>query len=226
MSYGRNSSSSSSSSGGYGGGGGSQTAVGKIDLQAVKTWIYPTNYPVRQYQLQICEKALFLNTLVCLPTGLGKTLIAAVVMYNYYRWFPSGKILFMAPTRPLVSQQMSACRDIMSLPMEDTTHLEGSIAPERRAQLWKEHRVIFCTPQTAYNDLKDLKIDPHSIVCVVIDEAHKATGGYAYTNFIELLSQYQSQYRVLALSATPGSDVKKIQNVSTLSFSSILTVII
>lgn len=29
------------------------------------------------------------NTLVCLPTGLGKTLIAAVVMYNHYRWFPT-----------------------------------------------------------------------------------------------------------------------------------------
>ena len=33
------------------------------------------------------------NTLVSLPTGLGKTLIAAVVMYNYYRWFPTGKVV-------------------------------------------------------------------------------------------------------------------------------------
>jgi ERCC4-related helicase len=48
------------------------------------------------------------NTLVSLPTGLGKTLIAAVVMYNYYRWFPTGKVVFCAPTRPLVSQQIHA----------------------------------------------------------------------------------------------------------------------
>ncbi len=34
------------------------------------------------------EAALLANTLVCLPTGLGKTLIAAVVMYNFSRWFP------------------------------------------------------------------------------------------------------------------------------------------
>jgi ERCC4-related helicase len=61
-----------------------------LDHAATKEWIYPTNYPVRQYQLEICKKALFTNTLVCLPTGLGKTLIAAVVMYNYYRWFPTG----------------------------------------------------------------------------------------------------------------------------------------
>lgn len=57
-----------------------------IDPEAARTWIYPVNYPVRQYQLQIVTQALFNNTLVALPTGLGKTLIAAVVMYNFYRW--------------------------------------------------------------------------------------------------------------------------------------------
>ena len=34
------------------------------------------------------EQALLQNTLVCLPTGLGKTFIAAVAMYNFFRWFP------------------------------------------------------------------------------------------------------------------------------------------
>lgn len=57
-----------------------------IDIEAAETWIYPVNYPVRQYQLQIVTEALYKNTLVALPTGLGKTLIAAVVMYNFYRW--------------------------------------------------------------------------------------------------------------------------------------------
>jgi len=30
---------------------------------------------------------LFNNTLIVLPTGLGKTFIASVVMLNYSRWF-------------------------------------------------------------------------------------------------------------------------------------------
>ena len=34
------------------------------------------------------QTSLLTNTLVCLPTGLGKTLIAAVVMHNFCRWFP------------------------------------------------------------------------------------------------------------------------------------------
>ena len=96
-----------------------------FDRQAGDLWIYPTNYPVRDYQYAIVERALFENTLVCLPTGLGKTFIAAVVMYNFYRWYPEGKIVFMAPTKPLVNQQIEACYKIMGIPQSDSTFLPG-----------------------------------------------------------------------------------------------------
>ncbi|CAN6483140.1 unnamed protein product [Victoria cruziana] len=66
-----------------------------IDAEMAKTWIYPVNVPLRDYQFSIVKTALFSNTLVALPTGLGKTLIAAVVMYNYFRWFPRGRCLMM-----------------------------------------------------------------------------------------------------------------------------------
>ena len=87
-----------------------------FDLEAGRTWIYPTNYPVRQYQFNIVKSCLFDNTLVSLPTGLGKTFIAAVVMYNFFRWYPQAKIVFMAPTKPLVAQQIEACYKIMGVP--------------------------------------------------------------------------------------------------------------
>ncbi|EPY82390.1 Fanconi anemia group M protein [Camelus ferus] len=88
-------------------------------------WIYPTNCPVRDYQLRIARTALFCNTLVCLPTGLGKTFIAAVVMYNFYRWFPSGKVVFMAPTKPLVTQQIEACYRVMGIPQSHMAEMTG-----------------------------------------------------------------------------------------------------
>ena len=71
-------------------------------------WIFPDDpcYPKRTYQFLMTQTALFHNTLVSLPTGLGKTLIASVVLYNYYRWFPTGKVIFLAPTLPLVIQQV------------------------------------------------------------------------------------------------------------------------
>ena len=53
-------------------------------------------------------------------------------MYNFYRWFPTGKIVFMAPTRPLVTQQIAACRDIMGLPEDCLAQLEGSVSVSTR----------------------------------------------------------------------------------------------
>ena len=50
------------------------------------------------------------NTLVVLPTGLGKTLVAAALLYNFQRYFPRGIALFVAPTKPLVTQQCDAIR--------------------------------------------------------------------------------------------------------------------
>jgi len=70
--------------------------------------IYPKNPEIREYQYSISRTCIFYNTVVCLPTGLGKTHIASVLILNYYRWFPGGKIFFLAPTRPLVYQQRSS----------------------------------------------------------------------------------------------------------------------
>lgn len=44
-----------------------------FDNTAGNSWIYPTNKPVRKYQRDIVETSLFHNTLVTLPTGLGKS---------------------------------------------------------------------------------------------------------------------------------------------------------
>lgn len=37
-----------------------------FDIEAGKTWIYPTNYPLRNYQFNIVQQALLKNTLVSL----------------------------------------------------------------------------------------------------------------------------------------------------------------
>ncbi|KAI8335434.1 hypothetical protein BC941DRAFT_430304 [Chlamydoabsidia padenii] len=185
-----------------------------IDHQQVPTWIYPSNHPIRGYQFNIVRKALFSNTLVSIPTGLGKTFIAAVVMYNYYRWFPNSILIFMAPTRPLVEQQIKACFDVCGLPQKDTVMMVGtSTSKIKRPELWASGRVFFCTPQVVDNDLMNGICPAHKVAMVVIDEAHKATGNYSYTQVIERLGRVQSHFRVLALSATPGSTVDKVQAV-------------
>ena len=98
-----------------------------FDSEAGELWIYPTNYPIRDYQYNIVQRALFTNTLVCLPTGLGKTFIAAVVMYNFYRWYPDNKIVFLAPTKPLVTQQIEACHGVMGIPQQHAAEMTGTL---------------------------------------------------------------------------------------------------
>ncbi|RHY25254.1 hypothetical protein DYB32_008431 [Aphanomyces invadans] len=185
----------------------------EIDRDLATQWIYPSNYPVRAYQQSISRAALYQNTLVCLPTGLGKTLIAAVVMYNFHRWFPRGKIVFMAPTKPLVSQQIQACHDVMPIPQHDMAELQGNVAPSKRKALWATKRVFFCTPQSMQNDIERGNCDVRSFVCVVVDEAHRATGNYAYVTVIKAIAAKISGFRVLALSATPGAKFDVIQDV-------------
>uniref|UniRef100_A0AAV1U9C1 Fanconi anemia group M protein n=1 Tax=Peronospora matthiolae TaxID=2874970 RepID=A0AAV1U9C1_9STRA len=186
-----------------------------IDCEAAQYFVYPTNYSIRDYQLTIAEKALYHNTLVALPTGLGKTLVAAVVMYNFYRWFPTGKIVFMAPTKPLVAQQIKACHEIMGIPLSDTAELQGNVPPTMRRVLWKSRRVFFCTPQSLQNDLNRGVCAAEKFVCIVVDEAHRATGNYAYCCVVQEIEAKTQFFRVLALSATPGTKFDVIQDVVT-----------
>jgi len=62
------------------------------------------NLTPREYQQRIFDTAKDNNTLVVLPTGLGKTLIALLLAIERLKQFPTSKILFLAPTKPLVEQ--------------------------------------------------------------------------------------------------------------------------
>lgn len=160
------------------------------------------------------EMALFKNSMIVLPTGFGKTFIAAVVMYNFYRWYPTGKIIFVAPTRPLVTQQIHECKKISGIPSSDCVELTGSIGREKRVHLWETKRVFFATPQVIENDLDNQILPAKQVKCLVIDEAHKAQGSYAYVGIVRQLQEYNKNgYRILALSATPGSDIQRVQQI-------------
>ncbi|KAJ6124580.1 hypothetical protein N7471_011897 [Penicillium samsonianum] len=186
----------------------------KLVKDTLDTWVYPTNLgKTRDYQFNITQAGLFHNLLVALPTGLGKTFIAATIMLNWFRWTKDSQIIFVAPTKPLVSQQVSACLDIAGIPRSESTMLTGGASPGIRAEEWKSKRVFFMTPQTLINDLKTGIADPKRIVLLVVDEAHRATGAYAYVEVVKFLRRFNNSFRVLALTATPGSTVESVQSV-------------
>lgn len=51
------------------------------------------------------------------------------------------------------------------------------------------------------------------IRCIVVDEAHRATGQYAYCLVIQEIYRHNKNFRILALSATPGKDLFTIRSV-------------
>ncbi|ODH53639.1 hypothetical protein GX48_00057 [Paracoccidioides brasiliensis] len=186
----------------------------QLDLTTIRSWIYPSNLGKRrEYQFNITQRALFHNLLVALPTGLGKTFIAATVMLNWFRWTKNAQIVFVAPTKPLVSQQVAACFGIAGIPRSQTVMLTGGTAPAIRVEEWQSKRVFFMTPQTLINDLKSGHADPKRIVLLVVDEAHRATGSYAYVEVVKFIQRFNNSFRVLALTATPGSTVESVQEV-------------
>lgn len=136
-------------------------------------------------------------------------------MYNWYRWAPDAQIIFMAPTKPLVAQQVDACHKIVGIPKRETCLLTGNVSPGHRADYWKEKRLFFLTPQTLETDLTSGRCDPKKIVLIVVDEAHRATGEYAYCKVLRYIRRFNQSFRVMALTATPGSKVESVQAVIT-----------
>ncbi|KAL2812053.1 hypothetical protein BJX63DRAFT_421963 [Aspergillus granulosus] len=185
----------------------------KLNQDSLGTWVFPTNLgKTRDYQFNIAQKGLFHNTLVALPTGLGKTFIAATVMLNWLRWTQDAQIVFVAPTKPLVSQQISACYQIAGIPRSQTTMLTGDAPPGVRAEEWRIRRVFFMTPQTLTNDLKSGIADPKRIVLLVVDEAHRATGRYAYVEVVKFLRRFNQRSTVESVqSVIDGLEISKVE---------------
>ena len=121
----------------------------------------------------------------------------------------------MAPTRPLVTQQQQACHSICGLPWDSAIELTGSTKRSLRDDEWSAKRIFYMTPQTFENDLLSTTCDPTDVICVVVDEAHRATGNYAYCKVVRHLMYFNPHFRILALTATPGNSAERVQEVVT-----------
>lgn len=161
----------------------------------------------RAYQEVIAASASDRNTLVVLPTGLGKTIIA--VMVASIKLKEDQKVMMLAPTKPLVSQHMKTFKKFLDIEDEQMQVMTGEIRPDKRYEHWKNKQVFFATPQVVENDLISNEIPTEDFSLVIFDEAHRATGEYAYV-FINHKMDTQN----LALTASPGGSKEKIMEVA------------
>lgn len=161
----------------------------------------------REYQQKIIESIQTNgNTLVVLPTGLGKTLIALSLMEK-----TPGKCLFLTPTKPLARQHIETIAEVLGEVKGGSVLVTGETTPKKRAVLYN-NRVISSTPQTIRNDIKKGIFPKEQVSLVIFDEAHRAVGEYAY---VEIAEKLPETTKIIALTASPGGDSSKITEVIT-----------
>ena len=157
----------------------------------------------RLYQLNIVSGCTSKNSLVVLPTSLGKTVIALLVMVMRLEK-KGGKVLLLSPTKPLVEQHYAFFSKVMKLPEGQIQAFTGSISPEKRQDMWQNASVIIATPQVIENDLLNSRLSLKDVSCVVFDEAHRSVGNYAYTYIAEKYNATAESSLILGITASPG----------------------
>ncbi len=176
--------------------------------------IWPSTVEFRLYQKHIADAASERNTLVILPTALGKTIISALAAANILYNHRNMKVLVMAPTRPLVMQHRETFLRVLKLRARDTVVLTGRMPASSRRIFWEaDARVFFSTPQVVRNDLLEGRLNLKDYGLLVFDECHRAVKEYAYTDIARIYVAQASYPLILGMTASPGSDLSRVQEV-------------
>lgn len=166
----------------------------------------------RVYQQVMFAVAAEKNSLIVLPTGTGKTLIA-MMLAKYVLGKTAAqdvKVLIMAPTRPLVAQLAEEFGKYLQCAVFRAT---GTTNAEKRDIGYVKHTIICGTPQTIEKDLVRGTLNAAPIGLIIYDEAHRAVGSYAYVNVAKFLSNAAAGARSIGLTASPGSNKRKLAEI-------------
>ena len=180
--------------------------------------IRPDTIESREYQLSIAMRALDANTMVILPTGLGKTAVALLVaasrLYN-----EGGRVLMLAPTKPLVEQHLRFFERYLLVKSHQGSELSpfvmftGEAPPAERTDDWNRATVILATPQVVKNDLISGRYTLKDVTLLIVDECHRAVGNYAYVFLAQRYLATADKPRILAMTASPGGVQEKVRDV-------------
>lgn len=174
-------------------------------------FIKPNSLERREYQYNIANTAAHASTLVVLPTGMGKTAIALLVIAKELLK-KNINILFLSPTKPLVNQHAQYLANLLTID-DAVAVFTGEVPPEKRIAQWKEKRIIVSTPQVIENDLISKRYDLANTSLIIFDEAHRAAGNYSYVFIADTYKKQHSEHRCLGMTASPGNNLSEILEV-------------
>lgn len=185
---------------------------------------------VRDYQRELYKKTLKHNTICFLPTGMGKTLTATLVVSHMIQENPTRQVVFVVDRKILVFQQADAMRgDLREVCLSESdphSHRPvriASVCGDKRSldegsRKLYEHDLIVITAGSYLNLLESGELRWEDVSCLVLDEAHHCTKRHPYN---ELMKKYYHDEsgtfnhhpKLLGLTASPAGDdtVKKTE---------------
>ena len=167
--------------------------------------IVPDRVEERRYQTNMVRGCLDRNSLLILPTGLGKTIVALRLAAEF---LDRGKVLVLAPTKPLVDQHRETFSSLLL--GSAVSEMNGNMRPDTRAALVEKSDVIVSTPQSVANDLEAGRYGLDGFSLIIYDEAHRGTGNYAY---VRVAGFCPKDARCVGMTASPGSSISRIEEV-------------
>jgi len=126
---------------------------------------------------------------------------------------PESKIIFLAPTKPLVEQHYKSFLDLTTLPQESLKCITGTTQPGKRKELWDDLTIAFMTPQVLQNDIISNTYSIQDVSLIIFDECHRAVGDYAYCFIAKKYVDDAKCSQILGLTASPGSTKEKINEI-------------
>ncbi|XP_031381749.1 LOW QUALITY PROTEIN: dicer-like protein 4 [Punica granatum] len=165
----------------------------------------------RKYQMELCKKALEENIIVYLGTGLGKTHIAVLLMYELRHLIkkPQKNIfVFLAPTVALGQQQAKVIAD--STDFKVSWYSGGSKRLKSHEEWEKElttYEVFVMTPMLLLSNLSHCFIKMDSIALLIFDECHhaqvKSNHPYAEIMRVFYKADLPNPPRIFGMTASP-----------------------
>ena len=175
----------------------------------------------RVYQQVLFSTAVKDNSLIILPTGLGKTIIILMLIARFQQHSPEKQSIIIAPTRPLVDQHYENFVDLLQLNSDQIGIISGSTKPIERKDMWRKLNVIIATPQTLRNDIISEYVNFENVSLMCVDEAHRAVKDDSTVLCTQQYHKKNPNGRIVGFTASPGNKETLIEVVQNLGIRNI-----
>jgi len=166
----------------------------------------------REYQDKFSNTCLMKNCLVVAPTGLGKTIIAALFIAKSLIEDGTRRFLIIAPTRVLVGQHTNTLKEILDLDDKEISEVTGEKNFEERLEAWRR-KIVIATAEVTLSDLEKSVFDITNFYAIVFDEAHHAIGNHPYVLLGKEIIKRKKDMRIIGFTASPPFEKERLQNI-------------